>query len=1090
MLFLLLTACQKDDKRFLLVDASQTGIHFVNLLTETPEQNILTYLYFYNGAGVATADFNNDGLLDLYFVSNQGADKIYKNLGNLQFEDITKQSGIKNDSGWSTGVTTVDINHDGRMDIYVCQLGAYKTFRGVNKLFVNIGNDEAGNPLFEEQAAKYGLDIQSNATQAAFFDADNDGDLDFYLLNHSTHPNSNYGNGSKRDTADLMAGDRFYLNEGGTLREITQESGIHNGIIGYGLGLGLGDLNNDGYTDLYIANDFFENDYLYLNKQNNTFEDLISKNEQHIGHTSHFSMGVDIADFNNDALADIFVLDMLPENPITYQRAGRDYPFQIYEQYKKNGYAYQFMQNTLQQNLGNNQFAESAYLRGIAATDWSWAPLFADLNNDGFKDLFVSNGIPGATNDMDFISFIANEKIQKKIQQGLKKEDLSLTKDLPEIKISNYFFENQQGERFSDQTQNWFGENPSFSNGALYADLDNDGDLDVVTNNLMAPAFVYENKSDEREPKHHFLKIQFAGKGANRFGIGAKIIAFTGKNTQLFENYTTRGYLSAVAPEIQVGLGETTTIDSLVAIWPGGHFQVLKNVKTNQTLTLKEAEAGGDYYKNRFQKEDAYLMASEIDLPFSHQDNDVLEFVRDPLVPYATTNLGPKLAVADVNGDGLEDLFVGNGKWEKPALYLQQPDGSLVNKPLDLTEEDAKGENTAALFFDANGDDFPELILLHGGNEFTTGKPLQPLYFRNENGVLVKDSLHFQNIYLNGAVVRTLDFDNDGDLDLFLGANLQPWKFGQTPQSYLFENDGKGNFTDVTQKVAPVLTNLGNIYDAAVADMDKDGFPDLVLVGHWMPITVLKNLKGRFETDAANKLQNTHGLWNSIQISDFNLDGKADILAGNWGLNSRLSASLDEPVQLFVNDFDDNGAQEPVVSYFYKGKRLAFASKDEIVSQIPEINKRYLSYQSFAEARFEDIFGKQKLAQSLTKHLYTLKTSLFLQTDGGQFAEASLPNLMQISAVTALYVDDINGDGYPDIVGGGNWHELNTQLSRLDASRGFLLLNDGRGGFPKTENANLTTGAVRDIQKIHLQNQAYLVLARNNHTLQFLKIKP
>jgi len=1088
ILIFLLISCQKEAKRFELKDASESGIDFVNKLTETPELNILTYLYFYNGGGVAVADFNNDGQKDLYFTANMGPDKLYLNQGNLKFKDVTKLAQIDNADGWTTGVTTVDINHDGLMDIYVSKIGEYRQIRGKNKLFVNQGNDKNGIPVFTEEAAKYGLDMASFATQAVFFDYDLDGDLDMFLLNHSVYPNRMYGNGSKRDILDTLSGDRLMQNNNDFYTDVTKDSGIHNGAIGYGLGVVVSDVNNDGYPDIYVTNDFFENDYFYLNKGDGTFEDIIAQNNN-FGHTSHFSMGVDAGDFNNDGLTDLMTLDMLPEDAVGYQTAGRDYPYQIYEQYRKNNFAYQYMQNTLQLNRGNNRFSEVAFQSGVAATDWSWSPLFADFDNDGWKDLYITNGIQGATNDMDFISFIANDQIQKRIRDGLSDKDSILTKRLPEIKLPNYFYKNRQNLSFSNESSKWIADLPSFSNGAVYADLDNDGDLDLVVNNVNETAFLLENKTTTLDKSAHYINIRFQSESKNTFGIGNKVFVYQNDSIQSFENFTTRGYLSAVSPEIHVGLGKHKKIDSIQVAWSSGAYQTLKNLTSNQSITVMESEAKGHFYKNfKSEKPNLLLDNTQITAPYYHKDNEVMEFIRNPLVPYTTTNLGPKISVADVNKDGLEDLFIGNSKWEKAALLLQQADGSFVTDSQSDIESDSKSENTANLFFDADGDEIPDLLVLSGGNEFQTGEPLMPKLYLNRGAKFIRDSLNFKNMTINASVAKAFDFDADGDLDLVMGSNSLPWKFGVSAKNYLFENDGKGNFSDVTTQKAPELSNLGLISDIDIQDIDSNGYPDLVAVGHWMPISILLNDGKKLTLQKNNQLQKTNGFWNTVKIADFNQDGHLDFVAGNWGLNTRFQASEKEPITLYSNDFDDNGSIEPVVSYFYKGNEMAFASKDEIVSQIPAINKKYLSYKSFAEAKFSDIFSQKKLDSAYKKQVYKLQSSVFINQGNGTFVSHDLPNLAQISSVFSILTEDLNGDGFSDIVLAGNNYELNTQLGRQDASKGLILLNNGKGDFSVKAEPNLfIDGAVRDIQKIKIKNEIYFVISKNNDSLQFIK---
>jgi hypothetical protein len=1070
---------------FRLHHSSDTGIHFNNKLTPTTDLNILTYLYYYNGAGIAAGDFNNDGLIDLYFTGNQVPDKLYINQGDFQFTDVTQKAGINNIDGWTTGVTLTDINNDGFLDIYVCKVGDYKNIKGQNLLYVNQGITENGYPSFIEEANIYHLDIISFSTQSTFFDYDLDGDLDMFLLNHSVFPNRTYGNGNLRRDIDSLAGDKLFKNDNGTFIDVSKEGGIFQGKIGYGLGVSVSDLNNDGYPDIYIGNDFFENDYLYINQKNGTFKDLISTNETKLGHTTHYSMGNDIADLNNDGFTDIISVDMLPENIEKYKSSGSEFSNQIYNQYIKNGYNHQYMQNTLQLNLGNDSFSEIAYASGIAATDWSWTPLIADLDNDGYKDIFISNGIKGATNDMDFINFIANENIQKRINNGMTQKDLAFTKELPEKKASNYFFKNNRNLTFSNVTNQWFEEIPSLSNGAVYADLDNDGDLDIIVNNVNENAFVIENKFDTTL-KNNFLKIKFKGPQKNRFGIGAKVILKLDTTSITNENFLSKGYLSAISPNLTIGIGKHNFVDSLTVIWPDKKQQTLKNIPANTSITLNYTEASGDFYSKPLYSK-SYLKNADAPITFKHQELSSYEFTREPLIPYAKGYEGPKIAVADVNGDGLDDVFIGGAKNQSGALFLQNKKGKFNLSIQHTFEKSSKNEDTDAVFFDADNDGDQDLLIVSGGNEYKSGATLSPRLYYNDGGIF-NLSKEFKDIEINASVVKAFDYDNDSDLDIIMGANSLPQQFGKSAKNYVFENDSHGHFKDISATKAQSFSTIGLIEDIEIVDVNNDQFLDIIAVGHWMPISIFINDGKQFILQSNNTLQKTNGWWNTIKAEDFDKDGDIDFVAGNWGLNTRLKASKQKPLRLYRNDFDNNGDEEPIVTYYSQNKETVFSSKDELTKQLPILNKKFLSYAAFAKTNFSDLFAKDKIDNALKKQVYELASCYFENTGNGTFNIKKLPFIAQLSSINALSLSDFNKDGFEDILLAGNDFEISTQLGRLDASHGVLLINNKKGFFNVNTNQSFDiSGSARDIKKLIINGTEYFMVSINNNVPIFLK---
>ena len=1082
-----LFSCKRDKQLLSLLNSNDTGISFNNRLTPNAHLNILNYLYYYNGSGVSAGDFNNDGLTDLYFTANQTEDKLYLNLGELKFKDITDESGINNASNWTTGSTTVDINNDGLLDIYICKIGEYNKIKGQNLLFVNQGIKD-GIPTFKEEAAKYGLAIKSFSTQSVFFDYDQDEDLDMFLLNHSVHPNRNYGLGEQRDKPDSLSGDRLYRNDSGIFKEVSKEAGIFQGKIGYGLGVSVGDLNNDGFPDLYIGNDFFENDYLYMNQTDGTFKEIISSEKTKLGHTSHFSMGNVINDINNDGLQDIISLDMLPEDIVTYKSSGLEYAYSTYERYLKNGYSPQFMQNTLHLNNGNGTFKETAHLSGIAATEWSWSPIVADLDNDGFKDIYVTNGILGATNDMDFINFISNDAIQKRLGSGMDKKDILFAEKMPTKKVNNYIFKNNGNNTFTDFSDKWSTSKESYSNGGIEVDLDNDGDLDIVVNNVNENAFILKNNARELQPTNNYLSIGFKGPENNHFGIGAKVIAYTNSKTLIEENYTTKGYLSSTAPKIHLGLGQIAQIDSLEIIWPGGKYQTLRDLNTNQEVIVDYKKASGNYFSSQPLYSKGLMTNGSALFNYKHSEYSSIEYDREPLIPFASTNTGSSTTLADINNDSLTDVFIGGGKMQAGHLYIQQIDGTFIKTNEAVFETDAINEDTDNTFFDANGDGYKDLLVVSGGNEFKQGKALQPRLYINKNGNFIKDSLQFKDIELNASKVSAVDIDNDGDLDISIASDIVPWEFGNTSQQYLFLNDGKGYFNDVTAKFGNDFRNIGNVSDITWVDINSDGYNDAIVAGHWMPISILINDGKQLRLQENNNLNNTNGWWNTIKAEDFDKDGDIDIIAGNWGLNTRLKASEEMPITLYNSDFDDNGKVDPVVTYFHQGKETPFASKDELVKQLPFLNKKFLSYQDFAKASLTDLFTKEKLANANKKSVHELASCYFENKGDNTFVKHFLPFSSQISSVNDIAIDDFNADGFLDVLLVGNNYEISTQLGKLDASHGTILLNDQQGFFNEHKNQGFdVSGPARSIKKIKVGDDVYYIITMNNDVPVFLK---
>ncbi|HEY5690681.1 MAG TPA: VCBS repeat-containing protein [Cyclobacteriaceae bacterium] len=1044
------------------------------------ELNILTYLYYYNGAGVAINDFNNDGLNDIYFTSNQGADKLFINQGGLKFVDVTEQSGINNASGWTTGVTHVDINCDGLMDIYACKVGAYKSIRGSNLLYINKGVDENGIPVFEQSAHAYGLDIVAFSTQAAFFDYDLDGDLDLYLLSHSVHPNRSYGSGENRLEVDTLAGDRLFENRDGKFVDVSKNAGIFQSKSGYGLGLAIGDLNKDGYPDIYVGNDFYENDYLYQNNGDKTFTELNSADPTILGHTSHYSMGNCIADVNNDGRADIMSLDMLPEDLITLKTSGVEDGYSVYNRFLQNGYAPQYMQNTLHLNKGTGIFSEVSFQSGIAATEWSWGILAADFDMDGFRDLYITNGILGATNDMDYINYISQNHIQSIISRNSTDQTLGFSDLIPEKRVKNYSFKNNRNNSFTDVTHEWFDAETSLSNGSAYADLDNDGDLDIVVNNVNQEAFIFQNTINDKGTRN-YLSIKLNGGKNNTAGIGAKVEVFAGDLYIYEEDFPVKSYLSSVPNEIVIGLGENRMADSIRITWPNLSAQTLYKIEANQGILFDIANAAKDIEKTEVKH--TFLTNSSVSIDFVHHEENTLDFDRDPLIPFALSNEGPSIAIADVNGDSLQDIFLSGAKRQASQLFIQDQNGAFISKQSDVFELSAISEDLDQVFFDVDNDLDNDLLVVSGGNEFTMGDPLKPRLYVNDMGSFTYQKSEFEGVSINASVVKVIDLENDGDLDVIIGSNALPGKFGEDAINYIYRNDGKGRFDNITSAYSEEFSSAGLITAVQVADLDGNGFDDLVAVGTWMPVKIFMNDGKSFNQIV---ISNTEGWWQTVEIADFDKDGDLDLVAGNWGLNSRLSASARNPIRLYRHDFDNNGSAETLITYYYRGQETFLSSMDELAKQMPFIRKKYLSYHDFAKAPIDDVL---ELKKSGIKKEVKVLTSCYFENDGSMnFRIQVLPATAQESSMNAIAIDDINKDGYLDILMVGNNYEISTQLGRLDASHGVLLLNDQSGFFKVSVDQSFNVaGAARDIKKIKVGVDNYFIISMNNDRPIFLK---
>jgi hypothetical protein len=1080
---------EKSEKLFTLLPSSYTHIEFKNKLTETEESNIIQYLYFNNGAGVAAGDINNDGLADLYFTSNQNPNKLYLNLGNLKFKDITSSAGVAGTGDWKTGVTMADVNGDGLLDIYVCQVGKYKSYHGKNQLFIN-----QGNLTFKEEAHEYGLDFQGYSTQAAFFDYDMDGDLDMYLLNHSVHTSRSYGNVSLRNDRDTLAGDRLYRNDEvngkHVFHNVTLQSGIYSSQIGYGLGVNICDINGDGFPDIYVSNDFHENDYLYINKGNGTFSECLT---DLIAHTSRSSMGNDVADFNNDGLPDIMVLDMLPDNEKIRKQSGGEDDYELAELKLKDGYNHQFVRNTLQLNLGGDMFSEIGRLAGIYSSDWSWSPLFCDVDNDGWKDLFITNGIYRRANDLDYIKFLTGGNRVFPSRDLSRYTDRDLYERMPVYPNVNYIFKNNGNLTFSNMAAEWGFNKRSYSNGSTYADLDNDGDMDLIVNNINDKAFIYMNNANTLSG-NHYLSVALKGKSMNTRGIGARVTLYCKGQEQVTDQFPTRGFMSATSDVLHFGLGKTTIIDSLVVRWPDLSQQTLKNIAADKLITLDRDSAAMPVKKNQ-DENNKHKIFSQTKIPgleFIHREDSYVDFYREKLIPHSLSAEGPALAVGDVNGDGLDDLFIGGAKGQPSRIFIQQRNGSFISPDIPLLSTARFADDVDAVFFDADGDGDDDLYIVRGGNELAIGDPLLTdlLLINNGKGDFVKGKLPF--ISHNGSCVRPCDFDRDGDIDLFVGSRSVPGAYGLSPDQFLLENDGHGHFINVADDRIKAFRNSGMVTGAVWIDWDKDGQPDLVLSGEWMNISIFRNDNGYFnEVSSSAGLGETSGWWNCINAADLDGDGDMDLIAGNLGLNSMLKASAKEPVEMYLNDFDNNGSVEQVICSYQDGISYPFASLDELSAQIAGLERKYPKYSDFGGQTIKDIFGKNEVDKSIIKKAVLFESCVFINKGDGTYKINKLPIVAQFSPVRDIIAGDFNHDGTSDLVVAGNDYSVRPSYGRYDASYGWCLPgdknNEFRGMMP-VESGLAIKGDARKIRLITINGNQYMIAAVNNGELQIFQL--
>ncbi len=1063
---------------FQLKDAFQTGITFSNNVVDQRDFNILTYRNYYNGGGVAIGDINNDGLSDIFFTSNLEKNQLYLNKGDFTFENISKQAQIGGKKSWSTGVTMADVNGDGWLDIYVCNSGDVKGNDKENELFINTTSTSTNNEIsFKEAAATFGLNNKGYSTQAAFFDADMDGDLDVYLLNNSfKDPKKIELYRSMRDIPDELGGDKLYRNDNGKFVDVTTESGIYSSAIGFGLGACIGDVNQDYLPDIYVSNDFWERDYLYINQGNGQFsEELIDR----INFCPISSMGGDIADMNNDGFPEIVSTDMLAGDNYRLKAVSAFDPFHLEDMKYRANYHYQIGQNCMQLNDGHGRFQEVSMMANVGATDWSWGALVFDFENDGKKDLFISNGIQRDLMNLDFRDFMKNSGEYAKIAENEAIDFRNLIKQMPTQPLSNYAFVNNGDLKYDNQTVELGLDQASFSNGSAYADLDNDGDLDLVVNNVNMPAFVYQNQSESLN--NNYLKIKFEGSVKNPFGIGAQVKIFHGEDQQLLQNFNTRGFESSVEPNLIFGLGKNKVIEKLEVIWPDKKSQTLSNVAVNQTLVLKynsanQVSLSREIKSTLFSEQASQLIKGNR----KHVENRYNDFDHEPLLTSMLSKEGPRILKGDVNNDQREDFILLGAKNDSDKLFIQSKEGRFREKNVPHFTATKEFESGDGALFDFDGDGDLDLILSTAGNEYQDGGKYFILrQFINDGiGNFKVDNSKIPQVIGNFSTVKTADIDNDGDQDLFLGARLVPGNYGMPPKSYLLRNDN-GIWSDISSEA---ISGVGMVTDANWADIDNDGFQDLIVVGDWMEVSIFKNNDGSLSLKES--IVNSSGWWNRIEAADLDQDGDVDFVLGNRGTNSKFKAKINQPLSMFVNDFDGNGKSEPIINWFapLENKAYPFASKKDLIGQIPQLRKSNLKYEDYANKTYEDLFDVEMRKTAFAYKAVTLESAI-LWNESGNFSLEALPKEAQVAPIFGIIADDLDGDQIPDIWLGGNLYALQPQVGRHDASRGVFLKGTGNGKFDvlsSSESGIFVEGEVRDAVVVISGKKKNILIARNN----------
>ena len=1058
---LLIGCSKKQDLLFEKLDPKKSNITFSNTLDPKKNISILDYLYYYNGGGVSLGDINNDGLVDIYFSANQAKNKLYLNKGNNIFDDITIKAGVEGQSDWDTGTIMADVNGDGFLDIYVCAVVGINGFEGHNELFINNKNN-----TFTESAAEYGLDLDNYSSSAAFLDYDNDGDLDMYLLNHAVHSEESFGNATTRLKRSYECGDKLFQNNNNKFTDISEKAGIFGGANGYGLGIAVSDFNLDGYQDIYITNDFHEDDYYYLNNGDGTFTENL---KNYFGHTSRFSMGVDASDINHDGFPDLMSLDMLPENETVLKSSlGDDNPQTLKIRTEKLGYHYQYTRNMLQINQAGKHFTEVALQSGVAATDWSWGVLFADFNQDQEQDIFITNGIPKRPNDLDYVKYFSNESVKTKIATT-KLLDKEALKKMPKGNVSNFAFEGSKDLQFKNKAGIWIENDSVISNGSAFSDLDNDGDLDVVTNNLNSVATIYCNQTNQ---KANYLKIKLNFEGKNTFGIGTKVLAYSQKKLQLKELQTTRGFQSSSESVVHFGFKNLKCIDSLVVIWPDNTYQTTRNVKTNQTLKIKSNTRRKKFDYGTLHPKVKTVFAkveNNLGLNFVHSENDFVDFTAQKLIPYKRSDRGKATAIGDLNFDGLDDVFFGNGRSNQAKIYLQNKNGFTEKIYAEITT-DSIFEDASSIIADFNNDKINDLYVASGNGE--NAQNLSNRLYLGKN--LVKTNL--PDIKQNASVVKSFDYDNDGDLDLFVGNNSVTNRFGSMPNCNLFNNKN-GIFTAVQNKV---FDQIGMVTDAVFSDFNNDGKTDLVVVGEWMQPKFFMNRNGRFSDVTATVLtQKLNGLYQAILPFDIDKDGDLDYLVGNWGNNSKFRASTVFPMKMFYDDFDKNDDFETIVAIEKNKKYHITLGLDELAEQFSGlIKKKFTSYKSFAGKTLEEIFDQKILAKAALFEVYNLKSG-YLKNNKGSFTFVPFDNKLQVSPITCFVKGNFDGQS-ESVFAAGNYFGTTPFHSRFDGFSGALILSEKNILLGHQIGTDLTQKAVRQLHVLNFNGKQYLVVSINN----------